>query len=107
MTATQLRLLRVLALQLVPDAVQQLHIALLRILLQSGDESPRHGARGLSSNLGILRSLGILAARPHDDIGGRGLGLLVPLKCGIASGGFFEQAHGGGSHAAHIPASIC
>ena len=50
MAATQLRLLRILASQLVSDAIQQLNIALLRVLLQCGDKSPRHCARSLSAN---------------------------------------------------------
>ena len=54
MAAAQLRLLRVFALQLVSDAVQQLHVALLRILLQGGNEGPRHGACGLAGNVRVL-----------------------------------------------------
>lgn len=40
MTAAKLRLLRILVLELRANAVEQLHVALLRILLESGDESP-------------------------------------------------------------------
>lgn len=47
MRAAQLRLLVVLALQLVADAVQQLYVALLRVLLERRDEGVRHGARRL------------------------------------------------------------
>lgn len=54
MAAAQLRLLRVLGGEFVPNAVQQLHVALLRILLQRSDEGPRHGARGLAGDVGIL-----------------------------------------------------
>lgn len=53
MTATQLRLLTVLALQLITNAVQQLHIALIRILLKRVDESPRHGASRLAGDVCI------------------------------------------------------
>lgn len=54
MAAAQLRFLSVFTLELGTDAVQQLHVALLRVLLQCCDESPGHGARGLACNLGIL-----------------------------------------------------
>lgn len=54
MTAAQLRLLLVLALQLFADAVEQLDVALLRVLLERGNESPRHGAGGLTSNVRVL-----------------------------------------------------
>lgn len=53
MTAAQLRLLAILALQFVPDTVEQLHIALVRVLLQTRHESPGHGARGLARDGGI------------------------------------------------------
>lgn len=42
MTATKLRLLRVLRSQLVSDAVQQLNVALLRVLFQCRYKGPRH-----------------------------------------------------------------
>ena len=48
MTATELRLLRVPALQLVANTVEQLYVALLWILLECGDERPRHGTSSLS-----------------------------------------------------------
>ena len=54
MAAAQLRLLRVFGLKLVPDAVQELHVALLRVLFQGGYESPGHGAGGLAGYLGVL-----------------------------------------------------
>ncbi len=54
MTTAQLRLLRVLRLQLRADAVQQLDVALLRVLLERGDECPGHGAGGLAGDLGVL-----------------------------------------------------
>lgn len=54
MTAAQLRLLRVFTLQFVTDAVKQLHVALLGILLERGDEGPRHGARCLAGDLRVL-----------------------------------------------------
>ena len=47
MTARELGLLGVLGLELVADAVEQLHVALLGPLLERRDERPRHGARGL------------------------------------------------------------
>ncbi len=40
MAARELRFLRVLRLQHIANAVEQLHVALLRVLLESRDESP-------------------------------------------------------------------
>jgi hypothetical protein len=40
MAAAQLRLLRISALQLIANAVQQLNITLLRLLLEGVDEGP-------------------------------------------------------------------
>lgn len=50
MAAAQLRLLLVLALELVSDAVEQLHVALVRVLLETGNEGPGHGARGFAAD---------------------------------------------------------
>jgi hypothetical protein len=50
MTAAQLRLLLVLALELISDAVEQLHVALVRVLLQAGDEGPGHGTCGFATD---------------------------------------------------------
>ena len=52
--AAQLRLLRVFGFQLIPDAVQELHVALLGVLFQGGDKGPGHGAGGLAGYLGVL-----------------------------------------------------
>ena len=54
MAAAQLRLLRVFGFKLIPDAVQELHVALLRVLFQGGYEGPGHGAGGLAGYLGVL-----------------------------------------------------
>ena len=54
MAAAQLRLLCVFGFQLIPDAVQELHVALLGILFQGGDKGPGHGACGLAGYLGVL-----------------------------------------------------
>lgn len=54
MTAAQLRLLRVPALQLITNIVEQGHVALLRVLLEGSDEGPRHGAGSLSSDVRVL-----------------------------------------------------
>ena len=51
--AAQLRLLRVLAVQLVTNAVQQLHVALLRLLLERVDEGVRQSASCLAGNLSV------------------------------------------------------
>jgi hypothetical protein len=48
MAAAQLRLLAILALELITNAVQKLNVALVRVLLQARDESPGHGTRGLT-----------------------------------------------------------
>jgi len=53
MTAAQLRLLLVFAFQLLSDAVEQLYVALVWILLQAGNESPRHGSRSLTSDIRV------------------------------------------------------
>jgi hypothetical protein len=53
MTAAQLWLLAVLALELVANAVQQLDIALIRVLLQARQESIGHGTRSLVGNRSI------------------------------------------------------
>lgn len=53
MTAAQLRLLVILALELVTNAVQQLNVTLLRVLPECCYEGVRHGASGLSCNVGV------------------------------------------------------
>ena len=106
MTTAQLRLLRIFTLQLIPYTIQQLHIALLGILLQRRDKRPRHGPRRLARNLRVLAGLRIFTARPHNHIGGTRLGLFVPLVGGVAGGCFFEEAHGGGGHASHVAAGV-
>lgn len=52
-TAAQLRLLVVLALELVADAVEQLHVALLRVLAQRRHEGVRHGAGRFARDVGV------------------------------------------------------
>lgn len=47
MATRELGLLGVAGLQLVADAVEQLDVALLRVLLEGRDEGPGHGAGGL------------------------------------------------------------
>lgn len=54
MAAAQLRLLRVFGFQLITDAVQELHVALLGVLFQGGYEGPGHGAGGLAGDLSVL-----------------------------------------------------
>ncbi len=53
MTATKLRLLCVFGSELVANVVEQLDVALLRVLLHSGDECPGHGTCGLCSDSSI------------------------------------------------------
>lgn len=54
MAAAQLRLLCVLALELVADAVQQLHVTLLGVLLQGSDKRPGHSPSSLPSDSCVL-----------------------------------------------------
>lgn len=91
--ATQLWLLRILASQLVPNTVQELHIALMWVLLQGCDEGPAHGAGSLTSNTRVLTGLLVFAARPHDDICWACLRLLVAFVCVIAVGHLLEDTH--------------
>lgn len=107
MAATQLRLLAIFGRKLITNTIEQLNIALLRVLAKSSNESPRHSTSSLASNLSILTSLIVLTTRPHDDIGGGGLGLLVALVDFVALGGLLDEAHRGGHHAAHITTSVC
>lgn len=57
MAARELGLLGVAGLQLVADAVEQLHIALLRVLFERRDKGPGHGARSLGGD-GRVGSVG-------------------------------------------------
>jgi len=57
MTTAQLRLLGILALELGADAIEQLDIALARVLAQRGDKGPRHGPGGLAAN-GCIGAVG-------------------------------------------------
>ena len=53
MTARKLRLLRVLLFENVADAVEELDVTLLGILLQGGDEGVGHGAGRLCVDGGV------------------------------------------------------
>lgn len=53
MRTTKLRFLVVLSLQLLTDTIEQLHIALLRVLFERRDEGVGHGARRLAGDGGI------------------------------------------------------
>lgn len=53
MTARELGFLSVPRREFVANAIEQLHVALLRVLLQGSDKGPRHGASGLRSNRSI------------------------------------------------------
>lgn len=76
MATAQLRFLIVFSSQFVSYAVQQLHIALLRVLLQRSEERPGHSAGGRSVLTCIGTRLVVLASTPHDDICRRRLGSL-------------------------------
>ena len=106
MTGTQLRLLRVFALKLVTNTVEQLDVTLLRVLPQGTDKGPRHGTSRLASNGGICRGLVILATTPHDDISWRSLCAFVGFVAVIALGDLLKQAHSSASHAAKVTTSI-
>lgn len=105
-TAAQLRFLRILGRQLVTNAVEQLHVALLRVLLERGDERPGHGAGGLTADGSVCASLHVLAARPHDDIRGAGTGLSSLFETLVATGSLLEEVDGAAHHATHIAASV-
>lgn len=49
----ELRLLCILGGQFVSDAVEQLNVALLRVLLESRNERPGHGTSGLRSDSSV------------------------------------------------------
>lgn len=51
--AAQLRLLVVLAFQLITNRIEQLDVALLRILLERRNESIRHGTSRLTADVGV------------------------------------------------------
>lgn len=66
MTARQLWLLRILVLEDIADAIEELHVALLGILLDGLDEGVRHGTRGLGGDGGIGAVKKELDDNPHD-----------------------------------------
>jgi hypothetical protein len=120
MTATQLRLLAILSLELITDAIQQLDVALVGILLESINKRPRHGTRGLSldrsigttvhqsavrhctDSLRYLRSLRILGTTPHDNICRARLGAQVLLVHRITLCNLLEHTTGSRKHATEI-----
>lgn len=106
MTAAQLRLLRILGRQLIPNAIQQLHIALLRILLHGRDERPAHRARRLRGNRRVRTRLVVLAARPHHHVRGARLGRHGAVVRLVPVGGLLDEAHEVGRHAAHVAARV-
>lgn len=106
MTTAQLRLLRILCLQLIPNTIKQLHIALLRILLHSRDERPAHRPRRLRRNRRVRTRLVILASRPHHHVRGARLGRNGPVVRLVAIRGFLEEAHDVAGHAAHVAARV-
>ena len=64
MTARKLRLLGILSLEHVADAVEQLDVALLGVRLNGRDEGPGHGAGRLRRNgrigSGVFVSISVL-----------------------------------------------
>lgn len=51
--AGKLRLLSIFCSQFVSDAVEQLDVALLRVLLESRNKGPGHGTSGLRSDSSV------------------------------------------------------
>lgn len=66
MAAGKLRLLRVFGGELVSDTVEQLDVALLRILLHRIDESPGHSPCGLSGDGGISPMMYVSRCMPRQ-----------------------------------------
>lgn len=76
------------------------------VLLQGGDERPRHGTGSLASDLSILGCLIVFATTPHDDVCRACLGPDIFLVYFVATGCFLEQRHGRVCHAAEIATRI-
>lgn len=68
MTAAKLRLLRILALQHIANAIQELQIRLVGVLLDRRDEGPRHGTRSLRRNRRVRARLVVSATTPQDHV---------------------------------------
>ena len=68
MATGELRLLGISRLQFVADAVEQLDVALLRVLLERRDEGPRHGARGLRSDRSVGTRGGYVSGGPDGVV---------------------------------------
>jgi hypothetical protein len=66
MAARKLRLLRVFGGELVSDAVEQLDVALLRVLFHCSDESPGHSTCGLSGDGGISPIMYVSRCMPRQ-----------------------------------------
>lgn len=84
MTTTQLRLLSILGSELVTDAVEQLDVALLWILLHGVDEGPGHGTSSLCGN-GSVGSVSNTVSKDSlrlRDTDGMGMVLKMVLKTG-------------------------
>lgn len=54
MTAAELRLLRILGLELITNTIEQLDVALLGVLLEGRNERPRHGSCSLARDVCVL-----------------------------------------------------
>jgi hypothetical protein len=68
MTTAQLRFLCILLRQFISDAIEQLYVALLRVLLHSCNEGPGHGACGLCcyGRVGSIFPLALVLLRRID-----------------------------------------
>jgi len=70
-TATQLWFLSILGSEFVSDAVKQLNITLLGVLLHSCDEGPGHGACSLGCDVRI-GSIIYWSVKARQNVSGRG-----------------------------------
>lgn len=107
MTRTQLRLLLIIPrIQLLTNTIQQLHITLLRILLQTLDKRITHRPRRRAANLRIRTRLCVLTATPHDHVRRARLGTDVPLIRIASLGCLLEKTHGRARHSAEVAAHV-
>lgn len=106
MTTAELWLLRILCREHVADAVEQLDVALLGVLLEGRDKGPAHGARGLLGDHGVGRGLVVLGAREHDDVGGARLGLDGLVVAVVAAQRLAGEADDGRDGAAEVAARV-
>lgn len=106
MTTAQLGLLAVFLLQDYANAVEQLQIRLVRVLLDCCNERIRHGTRGLTSNGGIGARLIVLTSAPTDDISRACFGAHCLLVGLVPVHGLLAEAHQTLEHASNVTPRI-